>query len=97
MIHGMDPEQIEFRLSLVTAQLAAIERAPEVTELMLSAPDLPAAMAAVAELLGLDEVASRAVVDTSWWRLTATERERLADEADRLRGQLPTGGVGAEH
>ncbi|WP_432537376.1 hypothetical protein [Kineococcus arenarius] len=82
----MDREQTEFRLSLLDAQLAAAERAQEVTALMLAAAD----MQAVAELLGTSEAGSRMVLDTQWWRLTKEAREHLADEAERLRHELRT-------
>ncbi|GAB3457108.1 hypothetical protein AB1207_17815 [Kineococcus endophyticus] len=84
----MERERIEWRLALVEAQLAAADRAQEVTAAVLAAEDREGASRAVAELLAISQEGGRTVLDTAWGRLTQEERRLLAEEAARMRRQL---------
>jgi hypothetical protein len=49
-----------------------------------AAEDRRAAIAAVAELLGVELAPAQAVVELPWWRLDASSRRQAGDDRDEL-------------
>lgn len=79
------------RLGLIDAVLAGIARHHEVADVVLASRSLPEAETGLMELLDFPDVGmARAVLDTQTRRLTMDERERLAAQAEELRGELDT-------
>jgi DNA gyrase subunit A len=72
------------RLHIVRALLAAIDVIDEVIALIRASASAAAAQVGLQELLNIDEVQARAILDLQLRRLAALERQELLDERDEL-------------
>lgn len=78
----------EQRLIILAAIDDALRRHAEVLPVIIGAADREAARAAVAELLGIEEIAAVAVLDLQWNRLTGAGRAAIAAEPAQLEASL---------
>ncbi len=76
------------RLEILDATTAALERRVEVLELIASSPSADDARQRVAQLLGVSELGATAVLDLQWRRFAQLERNRIAEERDRMRREI---------
>lgn len=81
-------EQAEMRLEVLEALVLASSRRAEVLEAVGHAEDFDAAELAVRDLLGVGEIAAKAVLDAQLRRFTSRERDNLASSVDELRLHL---------
>lgn len=87
---------VDRELGLVRAILTAVERAPEVLEVVAACEDLDEAVAQLQSLLEVDEVGARAMMNVEFRRMTGEQqrgiRGRVLElEAERDRLQEPPG------
>ncbi|MCV7260727.1 GNAT family N-acetyltransferase [Mycobacterium shimoidei] len=76
------------RREIADALLVALERRHEVLDAIVEADDRPAAVDAIAELLGTSRRGSEAVMGMSFDQLTKDSRKRIAAELEDLNTQL---------
>lgn len=81
-------EMAEQRLMILAAIDDALRRHAEVLPVIIGAADPEAARAAVAELLGVEQIAAVAVLDLQWNRLTGAGRAAIAAEPAQLEASL---------
>jgi DNA gyrase subunit A len=74
----------EERLHIVAALLKAIDRIEEVIALIRRSPSAAVAQTGLMELLEIDEIQARAILDMQLRKLAALERQELQDEHDEL-------------
>lgn len=84
----MSRESVEQRAVILRAFVAAGTRHAEVFAIVAAAPTEHDARVAVARLLGIDEVAARAVLELGVRRFTEDSRRRIADELATVEAQL---------
>ena len=76
---------------ILDALVRAMDRRDEVFQMIEDSEDADEAMRRVGQLLGVDELGSRVVLDLQSRRLTRDQRQALASEAEELRSKLPDG------
>lgn len=87
-----DERRVRDHLMVVDALLRALDRRDEVFRVIGDSADEDEAIRRVGQLLGVDKLGSRVVLDMQFRRLTRDWRHTLASEAEKLRSQLPDGG-----
>ena len=87
----MDEDERHTReeLMMLDALLRAMDRRDEVFQMIEDSENEDEARSRVGQLLGVDELGSRVVLDMQVRRLTRDQRQRLASRAAELRSQLP--------
>lgn len=83
-----DQDRAVVRREITDALLKALERRHEVLDVIVDAQDRPAAVEAIAGLLGTSRMGCEAVMGMSFDQLTKDSRRRIADELDDLNKQL---------
>jgi DNA gyrase subunit A len=78
----------EERLHIVSALLKAIDRIDEVIALIRRSPSASVAQTGLMELLEIDEIQARAILDMQLRKLAALERQELQDEFDELAAKI---------
>jgi DNA gyrase subunit A len=78
----------EERAHILRGYLAALDALDEVIALIRRSPDVEEARNGLMELLSVDEVQARAILDLQLRRLAALERQKIHDEADELERQI---------
>jgi hypothetical protein len=76
------------RREITDALLSALDRRHEVLDVIVEADDRPAAVEAIAALLGISHMGGEAVMGMSFDQLTKDARHRIASELDDLNSQL---------
>src|SRR5574337_174715 len=76
------------RREITDALLKALERRHEVLDVIVDSDDRPAAVQAIAALLGTSHLGCEAVMNMSFDQLTKDSRARIAAELDDLNSQL---------
>jgi DNA gyrase subunit A len=76
------------RAHILSALLKAIDRIDEVIALIRGSESAAAAQQGLMDLLEIDEVQARAILDMQLRRLAAMERQQLVDEYDELMTQI---------
>ncbi|KQO63846.1 DNA gyrase subunit A [Curtobacterium sp. Leaf261] len=74
----------EERAHILRGYLAALDALDEVIALIRRSPDVEEARNGLMELLSVDEVQARAILDLQLRRLAALERQKIHDEAEEL-------------
>jgi DNA gyrase subunit A len=74
----------EERMHILTAYLKALDALDEVIALIRRSADTETARDGLMELLDIDELQARAILDMQLRRLAALERQKIMDEADEL-------------
>ena len=69
----------------------AMGRRDEVFQVIDDSADADEAIRRVGQLLGVDELGSRAVLDLQLRRLTRDQRQAIASRAEELRSKQPDG------
>jgi DNA gyrase subunit A len=80
--------QAEERLHIVAALLKAIDRIDEVIALIRRSESAAVAQTGLMELLDIDEIQARAILDMQLRKLAALERQALIDERDDLEAKI---------
>jgi DNA gyrase subunit A len=80
--------QAQERAHIVRALLKAIDRIDEVIALIRASESAATALGGLMELLEIDEVQARAILDMQLRRLAALERQALADEYEELMAKI---------
>ncbi|HEY9244673.1 MAG TPA: DNA gyrase subunit A [Streptosporangiaceae bacterium] len=80
--------QAQERAHIVRALLKAIDRIDEVIALIRGSASAAVAQQGLMELLEIDEVQARAILDMQLRRLAALERQALADEYEELMAKI---------
>ena len=88
MVSQDERVHLEQQLEIVTALILATDRHEEVAALLVAAADPDEAVGALIERFGLSEVGAHSVLNSTWRRLTAAERQRLHEDRDWTSGQL---------
>lgn len=83
-----DHDRTAARREIADALLSALERRHEVLDVIVEAQDSPAAVAAIAALLGTSRLGGEAVMAMSFDQLTKNARRKIAGELDDLNSQL---------
>lgn len=83
-----DHDRAATRREIINALVAALDRRHEVLDVIVEAEDRPAAVEAIATLLGITRVGSEAVIGMSFDRLTKEARRRIAAQLEDLNSQL---------
>lgn len=83
-----DHDRAAARREIADALLTALNRRHEVLDAIVEADDRPAAVEAIAALLGISRLGSEAVMGLSFDRLTVDSRRKIAAEFDDLNSQL---------
>ena len=78
----------EERAHILRALLKAIDRIDEVIALIRGSESAAAAQTGLMELLDIDEVQARAILDMQLRKLAALERQQLVEEYDELMAQI---------
>jgi DNA gyrase/topoisomerase IV subunit A len=76
------------RLTILDAIDAALARYHEVTETIAGSADRRAAITAVSQLLDVDEIPARAILELQWGRLTRDVRSSITEERQQLAREL---------
>ena len=80
--------QAQERAHIVRALLKAIDRIDEVIALIRGSESAAVAQQGLMELLDIDEIQARAILDMQLRRLAALERQALADEYEELMAKI---------
>ena len=83
-----DHDRAAARLEIADALFNALNRRHEVLDVIVEADDRPAAVEAIAALLGVSRLGSEAVMGMPFDRLTKESRRKIAAELDDLNSQL---------
>jgi GNAT superfamily N-acetyltransferase len=83
-----DYDQVAVRREIADALVAALDRRHEVLDVIVEADDRPAAVEAIAALLGTSRLGGEAVIRMSFDRLTKEARRKIAAELDDLNNSL---------
>jgi DNA gyrase subunit A len=81
---GYRLRKAEERMHILTAYLKALDALDEVIALIRRSADTEAAREGLMELLEIDELQARAILDMQLRRLAALERQKIIDEAAEL-------------
>ncbi|WP_148076996.1 DNA gyrase subunit A [Nocardioides aurantiacus] len=91
MASNDDGEQIwakQERLTLLDALIAATSRRDEVFAVLSRSEDPERAVSELRQLLSIEEIPARAIVDLQLRRFTSGERQKLADMRAELLSEL---------
>ena len=83
-----DHDRAAARREIADALVNALNRRHEVLDVIVEADDRPAAVEAIAALLGVSRLGSEAVMGMPFDRLTKESRRKIAAELDDLNSQL---------
>jgi GNAT superfamily N-acetyltransferase len=83
-----DHDKAAARREIADALLTALDRRHELLDAIVEAEDRPAAVRAVAKLLGASETAGEAVLGLSFEQVTRESRRKIKSELDDLNSQL---------
>lgn len=83
-----DHDRAAARREITEALQKALDRRHEVLDVIVDAPDKPAAVGAIATLLGTSQLGGEAVMAMAFNQLTKDARRKIADELDNLNKQL---------
>jgi len=83
-----DQDQTAARREIADALLSALNNRHEVLDVIVEADDRPAAVAAIAALLGTSTRGGEAVIGMAFDQLTKDSRRKIAAELDDLNSQL---------
>lgn len=83
-----DHDRAAARREITDALQKALDRRHEVLDVIVEAPDKPAAVGAIATLLGTSQLGGEAVMAMAFNQLTKDARRKIADELDDLNKQL---------
>ena len=83
-----DHDRAAARREITEALQKALDRRHEVLDVIVEAPDKPAAVGAIATLLGTSQLGGEAVMAMAFNQLTKDARRKIADELDDLNKQL---------
>ncbi|MBV9091582.1 MAG: GNAT family N-acetyltransferase [Mycobacteriaceae bacterium] len=83
-----DHDHVAARREITDALLTALDRRHEVLDVIVKADDRPAAVEAIAALLGTSRLGGEAVMGMSFDQLTTDARRRIAAELEDLNSQL---------
>ena len=81
-------DRIRERLEIVEACLIAIDHRQELLRVVETASDADAAVPAVMDRFGLNQIQAHAVLQLQVHRFAEADRRRVSDEADQLRREL---------
>ncbi|SOC58188.1 DNA gyrase subunit A [Ornithinimicrobium cerasi] len=81
-------DEAERRIHVLRGLLAALDQLDEVIALIRRSPSADAARQGLVELLGIDDVQARAILDMQLRQLAALERQRIIDQHDELAAQI---------
>jgi DNA gyrase/topoisomerase IV subunit A len=89
----MDEEERRTReeLMVLDALERAMDRRDEVFQVIDDSGDADEARRRLGQLLGVDELGSRVILDMQVRRFTRDQRQNLASRAEELRSKLPEG------
>lgn len=76
------------RAHLLRAMLGAIDRSDEVRTLIADSDSAASAATALSDLLDIDQVQARVVLDMQYKKLAAQERQAIASEYEALMTQI---------
>jgi DNA gyrase subunit A len=76
------------RLHIVAALIAAIDAIDQVIALIRGSESASVAQAGLMDLLGIDEIQARAILDMQLRKLAALERQELINERDELEARI---------
>ena len=79
-----DLREAEKRIHIYRGYLKALDQLDEVIALIRRSPDADAARDGLMELLGVDDIQARAILDMQLRRLAALQRQEIIDEHDKL-------------
>jgi DNA gyrase subunit A len=80
--------EAEKRAHILRGYLAALDALDEVIALIRRSPDVEEARNGLMELLDVDEIQARAILELQLRRLAALERQKIHDEAEELEKQI---------
>lgn len=81
-------DEAEARIHILRGYLKALDALDEVIALIRRSPTVEEARDGLMELLAIDEVQSRAILDMQLRRLAALERQKIIDEHDRIQAEI---------
>lgn len=81
-------DEAEARIHILRGYLKALDALDEVIALIRRSPTVEEARDGLMELLDIDEVQSRAILDMQLRRLAALERQKIVDEHDRIQAEI---------
>lgn len=81
-------DEAEARIHILRGYLKALDALDEVIALIRRSPTVEKARDGLMELLAIDEVQSRAILDMQLRRLAALERQKIIDEHDRIQAEI---------
>ncbi|PPG55013.1 DNA gyrase subunit A [Rathayibacter sp. AY2B7] len=81
-------DEAEARIHILRGYLKALDALNEVIALIRRSPTVEEARDGLMELLDIDEVQSRAILDMQLRRLAALERQKIIDEHDRIQAEI---------
>ncbi|SMH49186.1 DNA gyrase subunit A [Rathayibacter oskolensis] len=81
-------DEAEARIHILRGYLKALDALDEVIALIRRSPTVEEARDGLMELLDIDEVQSRAILDMQLRRLAALERQKITDEHDRIQAEI---------
>ncbi len=91
----MDAEQrrqTEYLLRLLDSLVKAVDQREDVFQVVEDSEDQDEAIRRLVELLELDEVSCRAILDMQLRRFTREQRRAIAAQAEETRSSLSSGG-----
>jgi DNA gyrase/topoisomerase IV subunit A len=97
--HSMNAEdrrQAELSLQILNGLLKAMNRRDEVFQVVEDSEDMDAAIHRLAELLELDEMVCRVILDMQVRRFTRDQRRAIAAQLDEIRFRLSGGRLDAD-
>ncbi len=80
--------EAEKRAHILRGYLAALDALDEVIALIRRSPDVEEARTGLMDLLSVDEIQARAILELQLRRLAALERQKIHDEADELERKI---------
>ncbi|WKK72810.1 DNA gyrase subunit A [Rathayibacter oskolensis] len=81
-------DEAEARIHILRGYLKALDALDEVIALIRRSPTVEEARDGLMELLEIDEVQARAILDMQLRRLAALERQKIVDEHDRIQAEI---------
>ncbi|WP_082498973.1 MULTISPECIES: DNA gyrase subunit A [unclassified Rathayibacter] len=81
-------DEAEARIHILRGYLKALDALDEVIALIRRSPTVEEARDGLMELLEIDEVQARAILDMQLRRLAALERQKIIDEHDRIQAEI---------
>ncbi|MWV59308.1 DNA gyrase subunit A [Rathayibacter sp. VKM Ac-2754] len=81
-------DEAEARIHILRGYLKALDALDEVIALIRRSPTVEEARDGLMELLEIDEVQARAILDMQLRRLAALERQKIVDEHDKIQAEI---------